>query len=129
MTFIACTAFLADYNSPVLSTFQSETSRNFFNIANFLIVEVIELRIGQIVLIIFKILEPRLVVRHNLPTALPSLLGNPPRIVLIDHHQIQFVSILIVFRKSSCFVYFRCLEELSLERVNSMLLLVYSVGE
>ena len=129
LAFIACTAFLADYNSPILSTFQGETSRNFFNIANFFIVKVIELRIGQIVIIIFKILEPRLVVRHYLPTTLPSLLGHPPSIILVNHHQIQFVSILIVFRKSSCFVYFCCLEQLSLEGVKSMLLLVYPVGE
>jgi len=81
---VAGHAFLVDDDSSSLSAFDSVEAWYFLNIAYFLIINVIVLRIIKVILIISEVFQPRLIIGDNFPVAFPYLFASPSGIVFIN---------------------------------------------
>lgn len=93
---ICCFALLGNNNSPSISILKCKSSNIFFDVSDFLIVNLVEMCVHKVVLIIFEVLEPGLVIRQNFPVAFPILLGNSPRVVSIHQDQVKFITTFVI---------------------------------
>lgn len=88
MSVVARRTFLIDDHSSSSTIFKSISSTDFLDVSYFFIIQVIKGVIVEISFVVFEIIEPALIIRNHLPTALPILAGYSPPVVSVYHHQI-----------------------------------------
>lgn len=120
---------LLDYHCAGCAVFEREHSSVFLDVAHLFVVDVVVVRVEQVVLVVPEVLRPGLVVGDDLPIALPSLAVSSPSVVSVDQHQIEFIAVFVVFRQTAVLVELQRLVELALQGGLIVVLLVGAVGE
>lgn len=121
---IAGSALLAHDDHCIFSVLEGEHLAVLLEVPNSLVVDIEILRICQVGLIVLEVVEPGLEVGKYLPATLPHPPTHPPRVVLVQQHQIELVRLFLVLREAPPLFKLQSLVQFSFERVSLVVLLI-----